>query len=138
MGTTEKLKIAKEILAMSFMNATEKSAAQGLQFGYTSYPSDDIFFGNQEELVKGWIVDIKVKELGYGERDIQQFRYPRPDNIDAKNMEYHVILDVMSHLIQGCLISWYEVAKMLSTDAEIQKAIRDEATENNFITDESE
>jgi hypothetical protein len=44
----------------------------------------------------------------------------------------------MSHLIQGCLISWYEVAKMLSTDAEIQKAIKDEATENNFVTDESE
>ena len=138
MGTTEKLKIAKEIMAMSFMHATEKSAAQGLQFGYNSYPADDIFFGNEEEPVKGWIVDIKVKELGYGERNIQQFRYPRPDNIDAKNMEYHVILDVMSHLIQGCLISWYEVAKMLSTDAEIQKAIKDEATENNFVTDESE
>lgn len=138
MGTTEKLKIAKEIMAMSFMHATEKSAAHGLQFGYDSRPCDDIFFGNQPEPVKGWIVDIKVKELGYGERDIQQFRYPRPDNIDAKNMEYHVILDVMSHLIQGCLISWYEVAKMLSTDAEIQKAIKDEATENNFITDKPE
>lgn len=132
MGTTEKLKAAKEILAMSFLHATEKSAAQGLQFGYKSYPSDDIFFGNNETPVKGWIVDIKVKELGYGERDIQQFRYPRPENIDAKNMEYHVILDVMSNLIQGALISWYELAKHLATDTELQKSIIDEAKKGDI------
>ena len=36
MGTTEKLKIAKEILATSFINATEKSLASGLEYKYSS------------------------------------------------------------------------------------------------------
>ena len=125
MGTTEKLKVAKEILAMSFMSATEKSLAHGLQYSYKSYPVE-------EEEFKGWAVDILVKEAGYGERNIQQFKYARPNNIDSKNMEYHVILDVISNLTQGCLISWYEVAKFLATDESIQKAIIDEAKEDNI------
>jgi hypothetical protein len=127
MGTTEKLKVAKEILAMSFMNATEKSLAHGLQYRYNSYPVE-------EEDFKGWAVDILVKEAGYGERTIQQFKYVRPNNIEGKSMEYHVILDVISNLTQGCLISWYEVAKFLANDEEIQKKIIDEAKEDNIAS----
>lgn len=125
MGTTEKLKIAKEILATSFINATERSMASGLQYGYKSYPVE-------EEDFRGWAVDIIVKEAGYGERTIQQFKYQRPDNIDAKNMEYHVIVDVIGALTQGALISWYEVAKMLANDTELQKAIIDEAKKGDI------
>lgn len=125
MGTTEKLKAAKEILAMSFINATEKSLASGLEFKYSSYPIE-------EEEFKGWAIDIIVKELGYGERTIQQFKYARPNNIDAKNMEYHVILDVIGALVQGALISWYEVAKYLASDETIQKAIIDEAKKGDI------
>lgn len=131
MGTTEKLTIAKEILATSFVNATEKSIASGLSFGYKSYPSDDISFGKSPEPIKGWLVDINVREAGYGERNIQQFRYQRDSNIDAKNMEYHVILDVISNLVQGALTTWYEVSKMLAVDSELQKAIKDEAKKGN-------
>ena len=82
MGTAEKLKVAKEILSTSFIQATDKSIAHGLQFKYNSYPVE-------EEEFKGWVVDIIVKEAGYAERTIQQFKYRRPNNIDAKNMEYH-------------------------------------------------
>lgn len=124
MTTTEKLKVAKEILATSFINATERSIASGLQFKYSSYP--------EEEEVKAWIVDIIVNEAGYGERTIQQFKYQRPNNIDAKNMEYHVILDVISILTQGALVSWYEVAKMLAADKELQKEIIDEAKKGDI------
>jgi hypothetical protein len=124
MTTTEKLKVAKEILATSFINATERSIASGLQFKYSSYP--------EEKEVKAWIVDIIVNEAGYGERTIQQFKYQRPNNIDAKNMEYHVILDVISILTQGALVSWYEVAKMLAADKELQKEIIDEAKKGDI------
>lgn len=125
MGTTEKLKIAKEILATSFINATEKSLASGLEYKYSSYPVDEPEF-------KGWAIDIIVKELGYGERTIQQFKYARPSGIDIKNMEYHVILDVIGALVQGALISWYEVAKYLASDETIQKAIIDEAKKGDI------
>ena len=127
MGTTEKLKVAKEILATSFINATEKSLAHGLQYSYKSYPIETSEF-------RGWVVDIIVKEAGYGEHIIQQFKYEWPNNIDPKNLEYNVILDVISSLTQGCLISWYEVAKFLASDSEIQKKIIDEAKEDNIAS----
>lgn len=127
MGTTEKLKVAKEILATSFLNATEKSLAHGLQYSYKSYPIENDNF-------RGWVVDIIVKEAGYGEHIIQQFKYEWPSNIDPKNLEYNVILDVISSLTQGCLISWYEVAKFLASDSEIQKKIIDEAKEDNIAS----
>ena len=131
MGTAEKLKIAKEILSTSFIQASDKSIAHGLQFKYNSYPVE-------EEESKGWIVDIIVKEAGYAERTIQQFRYQRPNNIDAKNMEYHVIVDVISNLTQGALISWYEVAKFLASDENIQKLIIDETKKDNIPSYKSE
>jgi hypothetical protein len=124
MGTTERLKIAKEILATSFINATEKSIAHGLEFKYNSYPIE-------EEDFKGWAVDIIVKEAGYGEKTIQQFKYQRPANIDAKNMEYHVIVDVIGNLTQGALTTWYEVAKLLASDKLLQKAIIDETKKDH-------
>lgn len=127
MGTTEKLKVAKEILATSFLNATEKSLAHGLQYSYKSYPTETKDF-------RGWVVDILVKEAGYGEHVIQQFKYEWPNNIDPKNLEYNVILDVISSLTQGCLISWYEVAKFLASDTDIQKKIIDEAKEDNIAS----
>ena len=124
MGTTERLKIAKEILATSFINATEKSITHGLEFKYNSYPIE-------EEDFKGWAVDIIVKEAGYGEKTIQQFKYQRPANIDAKNMEYHVIVDVIGGLAQGALTTWYEVAKLLASDKLLQKAIIDETKKDH-------
>jgi hypothetical protein len=127
MGTTERLKVAKEILATSFLNATERSLAHGLQYSYKSYPVETSEF-------RGWIVDIIVKEAGYGEHVIQQFKYEWPNNIDPKNLEYNVVVDVISSLTQGCLISWYEVAKYLASDSEIQKKIIDEAKEDNIAS----
>ena len=123
MSTTENLKQIKTVLATCFLTATEKCLADGLQFKYTSYPMKD----NEN----AWAVDIIVKEAGYSERTIQQFKYLRPDNIDAKNMEYHVIVEVISNLTQGCLISWYELAKYLNKDKDLQKEII-HGTKNSF------
>ena len=123
MTTTEKLTEIKKVLATCFINATDKAMEHGLQFKYTSYPVEE---------EQGWALDVIVKEAGYSERTIQQFKYLRPDNIDAKNMEYHVILDVLGSLAQGALITWYEVAKMLATDVDLQKVIIDEAKKSNI------
>ena len=132
MKTAERLKIAKEILATSFVLASEKSESDGLIFRYKSYPEE---VKEDKYILKAWHFDIIVKELGYGEKVIQQFRYPRPNNIDAKTMEYHVIIEVLSALTQGALITWYEVGKILNTDKEMQKGIIDEAKKSNISTD---
>ena len=131
MGTTEKLQIAKEILATSFLNATNNSVATGLQYTYTSKPCEDISKGKNEIPVKGWSVVIKIKELGHKEVEIQEFLFMQPANIDNKNMEYHVIVEVISNLTQGCLISWYELAKYLNKDKDLQKEII-HGTKNSF------
>lgn len=135
MGTTEKLNIAKELLSTSFLQATEKGMASGLAFSYKSQPCDDISFGKEVVPIKGWTFDVIVREAGYGERTIQQFAYGRPASVDAKNFELLVIQEVFSHLVQGALISWYEVAKYLATDVQMQSIIRD-AKESDFTPNE--
>lgn len=132
MKTAEKLKVAKELLATAFVVASEKSTASGLTFKYKSYPEE---VKEENHIFKAWHVDIIVAELGHGERTVQQFRLPRPNNIDAKTMEYHAIIEVLATLTQGALITWYEVAKMLATDKEMQKTIIHETTKGPIITD---
>jgi hypothetical protein len=131
MKTAEKLKIAKELLATSFVVASEKSQAEGLNFKYKSYPEE---IKEDKYILKAWHVDIIVSELGHGEKIVQQFRLPRPNNIDAKTMEYHAIIEVLATLTQGALITWYEVGKMLATDKQMQKQIIDEAKKGPIVT----
>lgn len=129
MKTAEKLAVAKELLATAFVVASEKSTAEGLTFKYKSYPEE---IQEDKYILKAWHVDIIVAELGHGEKVIQQFRLPRPNNIDAKNMEYHAIIEVLATLTQGALVTWYEVGKILAQDKEMQKEIIDEATKGNI------
>lgn len=132
MGTTENLKAIKTYIATAFLNATDRSAIHGLQLGYSSYPSVDISYNKAKEPVKGWVIDIKVKEAGYGERNIQQFLFQWPNNIDAKNMELHALQELLTQLVLGAVTTWYEVAKMLASDKELQKNIINETKENNI------
>lgn len=129
MKTAERLAIAKELLATAFVVASEKSTAEGFTFKYKSYPEE---IQEDKYILKAWHVDIIVAELGHGEKVIQQFRLPRPNNIDAKNMEYHAIIEVLATLTQGALVTWYEVGKILAQDKEMQKEIIDEATKGNI------
>lgn len=125
MGTAEKLQHIKEILGTTFLNATNQSISLGLQYKYNSYPVE-------EEDMKGWCVDIIVKEAGYGERTIQTLRFKRPNNIDAKKMEYHVLLELLTSLTLSSLLMWYEAAKLLATDQELQNQILDETKKGNI------
>tara|TARA_R110000751_G_C13752514_1_gene478474 strand:+ start:1237 stop:1638 length:402 start_codon:yes stop_codon:yes gene_type:complete len=132
MKTAERLVIAKELLATAFIVASEKSTAEGLTFKYKSYPEE---VKDDKYILKAWHVDIIVGEAGHGEKTIQQFRLPRPNNIDAKNMEYHAIVEVLATLTQGALVTWYEIGKILATDKEMQKDILDETKKGNIPTD---
>jgi hypothetical protein len=134
MTTTERITLLKEVLATSFTLATEKSIASGLTFAYSSYPVE-VEATKDLPAFKAWHFDIKVKELAYKEVIIQQFRFPRPNNIDAKNMEYHVLIEVIAALTQTSLLTYYEVGKLLNTDKELQKEIIHETTKSNFSTD---
>jgi len=135
MGTTEKLQVIKEVLANTFMLATTRAQQYGLQFTYKSYPVE-VEATDETEGFKAWHVDIMVKEAAYPEVIIQQFRYPRPDGIDAKNMEYHVLVEVIAAFTETSVFTWLQVGKMMNTDEELQKQIIDEATQSNFTTDE--
>jgi hypothetical protein len=115
-STKDKLSVLKEVFAESFMLATTESISQGLQFKYKSTAIE-------HEEQRGWTVEIMVKEAGYPERIIQVFAYNRPDNIDTYRMEYEALLNVMSSIVQTSLITWYEAAKYLATDKELQKEI---------------
>lgn len=130
MTTTDKLSHIKELFATCFMVATERSIAQGVQFAYKSYPVET-------KTHKSWNFDFMVKELGYGEVTIQQLRFDKPNNIDAKNMEYHVYIEALAAMTQGSLTMWYEVGKMLAQEKELQKTIVDETKKDNITSYES-
>jgi hypothetical protein len=132
MGTTEKLKFAKELFATSFLVATEKSMADGMQFKYNSYLQEQE--DDKEGKYSAWHIDIIVKEAGHGEKTLQQFRFLKPSNIDSKNMELHAIIETFALLTQGAISMWYEVGKMLATDNELQLAIIDETKKNNIAS----
>jgi hypothetical protein len=113
MGTKEKLEIAKEILATTFLAASKASVAEGMRFRYKSYPVEEDDF-------KGWKFEVIVSQLGYGDKTLQEFKFERPSNVDVKNMEYNVILHVITSITQTAMLSWYQLAKMLNTDKELQ------------------
>lgn len=132
MTTTDKLTHIKELLATCFMVATERSLAQGLQFGYKSYAVETPLADGTTH--KSWNFDFLIKELGYPETTIQQLRFDRPNNIDAKNMEYNVCIEALAAITQGALMMWYEVGKMLAQEKELQKTIIDETKKDNIAS----
>jgi hypothetical protein len=128
-STSIKLKVLKELIATVFINANQLSVSDGLTFKYKSYPHEDLEF-------KGWKFDLIVAELGYGEKTIQEFRFHRPENIDPKNMEFHVITEIFTRLVQTSLVQWYELGKLLAVDKEFQKQAKESlhGEQENIIT----
>jgi hypothetical protein len=129
MTTGEKLKFLKELTATIFLSASERLIAHGIQFKYESASTDD---------KKGWMIRVIVKEAGYGENTVQELRYVRPANIDAKNMEYHVLTEFLCVLSTDGLSMWHEAAKMINSDKEMQEGIKTEIKneqKDNFTSD---
>jgi hypothetical protein len=110
---SQKHSLIKELLATIFINTNNQFIASGLQFKYTS---------NSIEIEdkKYWSVILTVKESGYGEKQLQEFRFGMDNSVDYKSTEYHVLVEVFTQLAQGALITWLELGKILNTDKELQ------------------
>jgi hypothetical protein len=123
LGTSEKLKVAKELLANVFVDATTCSATSGMMYKYVTKAVET------EEGDKGWVFQVILKEPAYKERILQEFKFKRPDNIDAKNMEYHVVISVLSQILQTAALTWNQLGMLLNSDLTLQatakKVIKD-------------
>ena len=127
-STSAKLKVIKEVFATCLVNANELSIIEGLVYRYKSEP---IEVGGQ----KGWCIQLMVKEAGYGEKVLQEFNFQRPNNIDAKNIEYHALVQVMTYMMKDTLGMWYKLGMMLASDKDLQKQAKESfngESENNI------
>lgn len=115
---SQKHSLIKELFATIFLNTNNQFIASGLKFKYTS---------NSIEIEdkKYWVFVIKVKEAGYGEKQLQEFRFGMDSSIDYKSIEYHVLLEVLTQLTQGALLTWLGLAKVLNTDKELQESAKE-------------
>lgn len=118
LGMQTKMKVAKEMMAKVFIDATSSSANDGIIFKYKSY-SVDLPDGEQ-----GWVFDLIYKEPVYPERVIQQFKFERPANIDHKNMEWHVLISVMTEFLRTSASTWDHLGKLINSDILLQNSIR--------------
>lgn len=126
----EKVTTIKAAIAIIFAGINSRNQERGInqQYKYSSLPVE-------EEDFKGWEFTLSVKELGYPDRDIQVLRFKRPNNIDRYNMEYNVLMAVMSSCIETALLTWEHVGKELNVNKEMQKialkALQDGEENNN-------
>jgi len=123
MTISQKHSLIKELLGIIFINTNNQFIASGLQFKYTSNSIE-------HEGKKYWSFVITVKEPGYGEKQLQEFRFGMDPSVDYKSIEYHVLLEVFTQLAQGSLITWLELGKALNTDAELQKTAKESFLNN--------
>ncbi len=123
-GTSTKVKVAKEMLAKVFIDATTASATSGTFYKYKSEAVEI------EPGVKGWVFSVILKEPATPERVLQEFKFARPDNIDAKNMEYHVIISVYAQLLMTAALTWNQLGKLLNTDLGLQETAKKVANDN--------
>ena len=121
-----KVEILKASLAIIFGGINERRRAQGINEFY-KYSSEPV----EEKKFKGWVYTISIKELGHDERELQTLRFIRPDNIDKYNMEYNVLMAVMSSGIETALTTWNEVGKALNVDPAMQETARNVLREND-------
>jgi len=122
----EKSKLIREVIATVFseINSKNESAGINAMYKYKSQPIKENVNKegeNPKEETVGWEFSILVKELGYPDKEIQTFKFQKPNNIDRYTMEYHVILTVLSSLTETALITWKQIGEDLNTDKDFQK-----------------
>ena len=68
-------------------------------------------------------------------------RFIKPPNIDKYNMEYNVLLAVLSSAMETSILTWNEIGKTLNTDPTLQEVARnvlrnnDDGKEDNNTTE---
>jgi len=115
-----KVEILKAAVAIIFAGINSRNQEQGINATY-KYKSEPV----EEKEFKGWTFSIYVAELGHRERTLQTLRFKRPDNIDKYNMEYNVLMSVLSSGMETALITWNELGKTLNTDPQLQEKAKE-------------
>jgi hypothetical protein len=116
----KKLEILKAAIAIIFVNINKANAEKGLNITY-KYKSEPY----EDKETKGWVFTISITELGHGEREIQQLRFTRPDNLDGYSMEYNVLMSVMSSAFDTSLFTWDQTGKLLNSDESMREAAKE-------------
>jgi hypothetical protein len=115
----EKVKVLKAAMAIIFADLAQRLQEKGVSYKYDSKPKED------DRGQKYWSYSVTIKELGYPDRILQEWKFMYPDNIDRYNMEYNVLMSVMSSLTETALFTWNEVGKQLNTDIKLQHAAKE-------------
>jgi len=131
-----KVEILRASLAIIIAGINANNAKKGIN-EVIKYKRDVI----ETDKFRGWIFSFIVKELGYPERVIQEMRFIKPPNIDKYNMEYNVLLAVLSSAMETSILTWNEIGKTLNTDPTLQEVARnvlrnnDDGKEDNNTTE---
>jgi len=131
-----KVELLRATIAIIIAGLNTKNSKSGIN-EIVKYKSEPVELDN----FKGWIFSISIFELGHSERTIQELRFNRPDNIDVYNMEYNVLLSVLSSSMETSILTWNELGKALNTDPQLQEVARevlrnnDDEKKDNNITD---
>jgi len=115
-----KVATLKGTIAIIFADINGTNAKKGINLTY-KYKSEAVEDGK----FKGWMFTVTAVELGHKERDLQVLRFKRPDNIDKYNMEYNVLMSVLSSGMDTALMVWNETGKLLNVDPKMQEAARE-------------
>lgn len=110
------------------INIKNQKKGVNAQYKYKTNPiRGEIITEDGEKEVKGWEFSLIVSELGYPERELQSFKFQKPNNIDRFTMEYQTYLTVLSELVETALFTISEVGKGLNKDIKFQQeAIKSE------------
>jgi len=101
------------------INQSHKNKGTGLFFRYDIAVSID----KDDETI--YSLSILLDETGHAERILQAFSYLRPKDMNKFDMEYAVILNVLTVLTETALVQWNEFSKMLNADPELQKVAKE-------------
>lgn len=100
------------------INANQSKVGSGLSFTYSLKPE----VKKDKSIVYNF--SISVREVGHGERVLQTIPYSKPESSDKYNMEFQVMLSVLTIFTESTFIHWNELGKMLNIDSELQNAAK--------------
>lgn len=102
------------------INASNKNKGTGLSFSYKfEIIPEDKAPSNKVEYKLG----IVLREMGHGERTLQEFIYHKPEGHDLHTMKYLVLSSVVTVMFESTMLQWNEIGKMLNTDETLRESI---------------
>lgn len=100
------------------INTSHKNKGTGLSFSYNL----DI---KEEDKKSYYTFSVLIKELGHAERVLQAIPYEKPEGMDRFNMEYQVIVGILTIFAESTFLHWDQLGKMLNTDIKFQQTAKE-------------